>query len=115
MHHPFTHRVIHCIRLIPQGRVATYGQIATLAGNRRSARQVARILHTCSSKHALPWHRVIGGQGRITLPQGQGYEEQKKLLVREGIIFDTQDMVDLEKFLWQPEAKEISQLAQHVG
>ena len=59
---PFTERVIQIIQSIPAGRVMTYGQVAAAAGNRRGARQVARILHTMSQKHALPWHRIINAK-----------------------------------------------------
>lgn len=111
-YHPFTARVIGFIRQIPRGCVATYGQIAALAGNIRGARQVSRILHTCSKTHALPWHRVINGQGRISLPPGQGYAQQKQLLVQEGISFDARQSIDLEEFLWRPGPEEISEIFQ---
>ena len=62
-HQTFTTRVIEAIRSIPAGRVATYGQIADMAGNRRAARQVARLLHACSHTQGLPWHRVVNREG----------------------------------------------------
>ncbi len=99
----FTHRVIDTIRNIPLGRVATYGQIAGMAGNRRAARQVARILHACSHTQGLPWHRVVNREGRIALPAFSGYEDQKRLLVNEGVGFDGTGRIDLERFLWRPE------------
>lgn len=52
----FTERVVEAIKRIPKGKVATYGQIATKAGNPFGARQVVRVLHTLSEKHDLPWH-----------------------------------------------------------
>jgi len=72
-----------------------------MAGNRRAARQVARILHSSSRKEHLPWHRVINREGRISLARQQGYEDQKELLENEGIIFDVSDKIDLNIFLWQ--------------
>jgi len=98
-----TQRIIDIIRDIPEGFVATYGHVARLAGNPRAARQVSRILHTCSRKEGLPWHRVINKEGRISLKLMQGYEEQKRLLQSEGIAFDQADRIDLEHFLWQPD------------
>nr|WP_321257348.1 MGMT family protein [uncultured Pseudodesulfovibrio sp.] len=97
---PFTLKVIKIIRSIPHGKVATYGGIATMAGNRRAARQVARILHSCSRKEGLPWHRVLNREGRISLARQQGYEDQKELLVNEGILFDASDRINLDDFLW---------------
>ncbi|MFX1511883.1 MAG: MGMT family protein [Promethearchaeota archaeon] len=96
----FTERVKTLIKEIPTGKVATYGQIATYAGNHRAARQVAWILHSSSRKDRLPWHRVINSKGRISLPKGHGYESQKEMLESEGIIFDEKDKIDLDQFLW---------------
>ena len=98
----FSSRAKSIIASIPEGRVATYGQIAMLAGNRRAARQVAWILHSSSSKHSLPWQRVINRLGKISLPRGGGYEEQMALLRKEGIQFDSEECVDLEDFGWNP-------------
>ncbi|MFV0423553.1 MGMT family protein [Oleidesulfovibrio sp.] len=95
----FTELVISLIKDIPAGRISTYGTIAALAGNPRAARQVARILHSCSSSASLPWHRVINSQGKISMT-GADYARQKDLLVQEGIIFDKSDRIDLGKFLW---------------
>ncbi len=94
-------RIKDIIRKIPKGKVAAYGQIAAMAGNPLAARQVVRILHSSSRKEKLPWHRVINSKGRISLQPGFGYEEQKNLLVKEGIEFDDDDTIDFEQFLWQ--------------
>ena len=72
MKESFYDRTVNLIRSIPEGRVATYGQIAGYAGSRRAARQVAYILHSSSEKHALPWHRVVNSKGGISLKPGQG-------------------------------------------
>ena len=76
----FTKTVIVILKKIPKGKVATYGQIAALAGSPRAARQVVRILHSSSEKYDLPWHRVVNSQGKISLKPNQGYEIQKALL-----------------------------------
>ena len=96
----FTERVKLLIKQITAGKVATYGQIALYAGNPRASRQVAWILHSSSRKDNLPWHRVINSKGRISLPKGRGYELQKKLLENEGVVFDEDDFIDLDEYIW---------------
>ncbi len=98
----FFQRVIAIIKNIPEGKVATYGQIATYAGNPRAARQVSYILHSSSRKKNLPWHRVINSKGSISLKPGHGYELQKQMLKKEGITFQENDCIDLKRFLWIP-------------
>lgn len=99
---PFTLRVVEVVRAIPEGRVATYGGVARMAGSARAARQVVRILHTCSRREGLPWQRVVNREGRISLKPGYGYEEQKELLADEGVEFDLSDRIDFDRFLWNP-------------
>ena len=98
----FTQRVIAILRQVPAGTVTTYGEIADLAGNPKGARQVARILHACSEKEHLPWHRVINRQGRISLGPFEGQQEQRALLESEGIRFAPDGRIDLNRFLWRP-------------
>jgi methylated-DNA-protein-cysteine methyltransferase-like protein len=98
----FEDRVKALIRSIPRGRVATYAQIASLAGNYRAARQVARVLHASSEKERLPWHRIINSQGGISLARGRGFEAQRRLLRKEGVSVDRSGRVDLGKFQWEP-------------
>jgi methylated-DNA-protein-cysteine methyltransferase-like protein len=98
----FYDRVVKLIKSVPAGKVATYGQIADCAGNRRAAREVAYILHSSSEKEDLPWQRVINSKGSISLKRGRGYELQKKMLEDEGVVFDDDDHVDLARFRWQP-------------
>lgn len=97
----FTRSVIEIIKNIPEGKVCTYGRIGSMAGHPSGARQVTRILHTMSRRHDLPWHRVINVKGLISLPKQGGYDEQKARLQDEGIEFDEQDRVDLERYLWE--------------
>jgi len=99
---PFTSKVKKLIKQIPEGRVCTYGIIAACAGNQRAARQVARILHSCSKKDGLPWHRVVNKQGKISLKPSGGYEVQKQLLEAEGIVFEFNDRICLDAYLWMP-------------
>ncbi len=99
---PFTRQVKAILRRIPRGRVATYGQIAALAGRERAARGVAWILHSSSEAAGLPWHRVIGGKGRISLRRG--FAEQKRRLASEGIAVGRGGRVDLKRYRWEPGA-----------
>ena len=98
----FSERVKDVIKKVPKGKVATYGQIAALAGNPRAARQVVRILHSSSEKDKLPWHRIVNRQGRIALKPGYGYEIQRELLRQEGIGFGKDDTINFDRYLWTP-------------
>jgi len=102
---PFCASVREWIAAIPPGKVATYGQIAHLAGKPWGARQVAWILHSQSGKYHLPWQRVIGADGRISLPPGRDFMEQRRLLRREGVTVDECGRVDLLLFRWQAEGE----------
>jgi methylated-DNA-protein-cysteine methyltransferase-like protein len=74
--------------MIPRGRVATYGQVATLAGMPAHARLVGRTLSRLPSGSKLPWHRVINASLRISLPKdGAGYRRQRSRLEAEGVEF----------------------------
>lgn len=102
MMNDFSTRAKKIIHRIPKGKVTTYGLIAAASGNHRAARHVARLLHSCSRKDNLPWHRVVNRMGRISLGHFEGYEIQKALLVEEGVRFGPNDTIDLHAYLWQP-------------
>jgi methylated-DNA-protein-cysteine methyltransferase-like protein len=96
-------RVYRLVRLIPLGKVATYGQIAALLGQPRAARTVGWALHSLSPERAevVPWQRVIGIGGRITHSgESGGAGLQHDLLEAEGIEFDSRGIVDMERFRW---------------
>jgi len=97
---PFTQKVKALTRMIPAGKIASYGLIAALAGNPRAARQVAWILHASTPADKLPWHRVVNRMGKISLKPFGGYEIQKQRLQQEGVVFDEHDTIDLDRFLW---------------
>jgi methylated-DNA-protein-cysteine methyltransferase-like protein len=99
---PFTLRAITIIRSIPRGKVATYGQVAGVAGNPNGARQVARVLHSLSRAKRLPWQRVINSRGSISLPRGAGFERQKALLECEGVAVSGDGRIDMKRYLWIP-------------
>lgn len=96
---PFTERAVETIRSIPAGRVMTYGQIAMLAGNHRGARQVVRILHAMSRKHALPWHRVVNARGEIARIDGVPLEEQARRLRLEGVEVSEEGRIELARYV----------------
>ena len=96
-------RIYDVVRRIPRGRVATYGQVAALAGLRGHARQVGYALHALRPGAAVPWHRVLNAQGRISLgARDEGAVIQRLLLEREGAVFDAGGRLDLSRFLWKP-------------
>ena len=93
--------MILLIQNIPKGKIFTYGRIAKLAGNPNGARQVSWLLHSSTSKHNLPWHRVINSQGKIALKSQNGQEHQKILLEKEGVEIGPTNKIDLKKYLWE--------------
>jgi methylated-DNA-protein-cysteine methyltransferase-like protein len=97
-------RIYAVVRRIPRGRVATYGQVAKLAGLPGSARQVGYALHALPGASALPWQRVINASGAISLHPMNGGISQRILLEKEGVRFDARGRVSLTKFGWRPRA-----------
>ena len=99
-------RVYAVVRRIPRGRVATYGQVAALAGLGRHARQVGYALHALPGDGYAPWHRVVNFRGAVSLPPGSADAVTQRLrLEREGIRFDAGGRIDLERFGWRPNAR----------
>ena len=95
-------RIYEAIRLIPAGRVATYGQIARAAGLGRHARLVGYALSACDEP--LPWHRVINARGEVSCRSDPFYETlQREKLESEGVAFDDRGRVSLGRFRWDPE------------
>lgn len=96
-------RVYAVVRRIPRGRVATYGQVAALAGMPRQARLVGYALHALPDHARLPWHRVINAQGGISLGRGVpgGELSQRFRLEAEGVEFDANGRVSLRRFGWR--------------
>jgi methylated-DNA-protein-cysteine methyltransferase related protein len=91
------------VRRIPQGRVATYGQIARLAGMPGQARLVGYALGALKDQAPVPWHRVVNAQGRISPRSGGGPADmvQRLRLENEGVCFDEHGRIPLDRFLWQ--------------
>jgi methylated-DNA-protein-cysteine methyltransferase-like protein len=98
-------RIYAIVRRVPRGRIATYGQIAALAGLGGHARQVGYALHALDAASALPWHRVLNAQGRVSSRAEPGGDRvQRALLEREGVRFDASGRADLARFGWKPRA-----------
>ena len=93
-----TGSIIKAILAVPRGKVSCYRDIALSAGLPNGARQVARILHSMSEKHGLPWHRIIRADGCIALESGQGKELQMALLRAEGVTVSETGRIDLARY-----------------
>ncbi|MFL5493294.1 MAG: MGMT family protein [Gemmatimonadales bacterium] len=106
-------RIYSVVRRIPRGRVATYGQVAELAGLPGQARQVGYALHALPRGSRVPWHRVINAAGAVSLRAAPGDEvTQRQLLESEGIVFDTRGRVPLARVRWRARsARRLSRIA----
>ena len=92
-------KIYEVVKSIPEGRVATYGQVALLAGNPRWARVVGYALHVNPEPGVIPCHRVVNREGRVAPGFAFGGEGvQRQLLESEGIVFETDGRIDLEKY-----------------
>jgi methylated-DNA-protein-cysteine methyltransferase-like protein len=100
----FDQRVHAAVALIPRGRLATYGQIAELIGAYGCARQVGWALRRLPLPSAVPWHRVVNAQGRISMsPSREGSDwMQRELLLTEGIPVNLDGQLPLRRYLWDP-------------
>jgi methylated-DNA-protein-cysteine methyltransferase-like protein len=95
-------RIYAVVRRIPRGRVATYGQVAALAGLPGHARQVGYALHALPDGTAVPWHRVINARGEVSRRSMPGPElSQRMLLECEGVRFDLRGRVNLRACGWR--------------
>lgn len=92
-------RILETVLRIPEGRVATYGQVAAAAGLPGRARLVGQSLRGLGEASIVPWHRVVGAGGRISIPSVGGATLQRDLLEDEGVTFRG-SRVDLERHRW---------------
>ena len=90
------------IRRIPKGWVATYGQVAAMAGLPRRARLVGYVLQHLDPAIKIPWHRVVNANGEVSysLSRNGGDAIQRRLLEKEGVEFDDRNRFNLERFRW---------------
>ena len=99
------YRAIYAVvRRIPRGRVATYGQVASVAGLDGHARLVGYALHALPDGAPLPWHRVVNARGTVSRRRSGSAPgaRQRRLLEGEGVRFDGEGRLSLEVFRWRP-------------
>lgn len=94
----FAYEVLSAVEEIPEGRVATYGQIARLIGHPKNSRLVARVLSRAEFYGDFPCHRVVDHAGRLA----PGWPEQAVLLRQEGVVLKDETHVSLRQFQWDP-------------
>ena len=94
--------ILQVAHQIPEGKVATYGQIAELAGIPRAARLAGNALKSLPPKSTIPWHRVVNSQGKISLPESNpSHQKQRQRLKAEG-VFMKNSRINLSEYRWIP-------------
>jgi methylated-DNA-protein-cysteine methyltransferase-like protein len=115
---PLYDRIYAVVRQIPPGQVATYGQVAELAGLIGKPRLVGYALYRVDMETSdVPWQRVINAKGEVSysaVRYGADYL-QRAMLEKEGIEFDAKGRIDLARYRWQPPAALIEQLLEEMG
>ncbi|MCI8757023.1 MAG: DNA methyltransferase [Oscillospiraceae bacterium] len=91
------YEILSVVEEIPEGRVATYGQIARLIGREKNARLVGKVLSMAGYYGKYPCHRVVNHAGRLA----PGWPEQKDLLRQEGVSLKNENHVNLKEYQWQ--------------
>lgn len=91
------YEILNAVSEIPEGRVASYGQIARLIGRDKNSRLVGKVLSMAELYGDFPCHRVVNHSGRLA----PGWTEQKRLLSGEGVEFKDENHVDMKKYQWQ--------------
>ena len=98
----FNQQILLVVNEIPLGKVASYGQIAELAGISRAARLVGGVLKKLPQETSIPWHRVVNSQGKISLPASSpAHLSQKIRLEKEGITF-LNGKINMKLYRWSP-------------
>ena len=93
----FIYLILEIILEIPEGKVATYGQVAKIAGYPKNARLVGKVLSHADTFGNYPCHRVVNHEGR----RAPSFTKQKELLLEEGVTFKENGCVDMTKFKWK--------------
>ena len=92
-------KIYDVVKSIPKGKVATYGQVAVIAGNPHWSRVVGYALHVNPNPGVIPCHRVVNREGRLAPSFAFGGDEvQRQLLEAEGVVFEPDGRVDLNKY-----------------
>lgn len=94
----FAKAILKVLENIPKGKVISYGRVAKLAGNDKGARVVTYVLRSKAKEFDLPWHRVIGSDGKIKITDPEYFLVQKKLLEDEGIEVSEKGEVDIGRY-----------------
>jgi methylated-DNA-protein-cysteine methyltransferase-like protein len=96
----FREQVIEAVKIIPKGKVVSYGQVATQCGSPRAARQVGWMLRTLDGNNRVPWWRVINNLGYISIKGNEVATPlvQKNFLESDGVIVDDEFKIDIEKY-----------------
>lgn len=104
------------VRQIPEGQVATYGQVAELAGLIGKPRLVGYALYRVAEADEVPWHRVINAKGEVshTLSRNGSDYLQQALLEDEGVVFTPKGKVDLARYRWQPSPAQLQMALEHL-
>jgi methylated-DNA-protein-cysteine methyltransferase-like protein len=89
--------ILSVVEEIPEGKVATYGQIAALIGREKNSRLVGKVMSMAGQYGQYPCHRVVNHAGRLV----PGWGEQESLLLQEGVLLKENGCVDLKKYQWQ--------------
>jgi methylated-DNA-protein-cysteine methyltransferase-like protein len=101
-------RFYRVVERIPEGKVATYGQVAALAGFPRNARLVGYALASLPDGSDVPWQRVVNARGEVSLRAADDLGAsgfQRHLLEEEGVVFGLDGRIDFERYLWRPRAR----------
>jgi methylated-DNA-protein-cysteine methyltransferase-like protein len=107
----FKERIYIIVRTIPHGKVASYGQIALMAGIPRAARQVGWFLRQTTPEQLLPWWRIINNKGYISIKNNEySALEQKELLEKEGIEVNENFELNIKKYRYIPTNEEMQKL-----
>lgn len=102
-----TRRICETVAQIPPGRVASYGQVAELAGVPRGARQVSRALRAAPAGVELPWHRVLRADGSIAFGRdSRAFALQRERLIIDGVVVSG-GRVDMQRYRWRPDLDEL--------
>ncbi len=95
-------KIYAVVRRVPRGRVATYGQVAMMAGFPRHARHVGFALRALPERSKVPWHRILNSRGEVSPRAVPSFDEiQRQLLEEEGIEFSPAGRIDLERYRWE--------------
>ena len=105
-------RIWAVVKRIPRGKVATYGQLAALAGFPRQPRLAGYAMHHAPDSAQIPWHRVVNARGEVSMRSGGyvGVAMQRALLEAEGIHFGEDGRIDLARYFWKSRATKTAAL-----